>query len=133
MTLSKNVINKKCVPKFVLFNEKKIQRDSDDFLRKKIESQISTLFDPIYTNSQSSIISFDYSWFLAKKLLIFYPSLENSTTGIAILGIMPHIEIFGSTFLAHDAISLWSKKQHHCPKLPVHPVPFFFVIELVTT
>ena len=30
------------------------------------------------------MIIFDYSWFLAKTFLILYPSLENSTTGIAI-------------------------------------------------
>ena len=29
--LSKNVNNKKIVPKFVFFNEKKNQKDSDDF------------------------------------------------------------------------------------------------------
>ena len=32
-----------------------------------------------------SINSFDYSWFFAKTFLILYPSLENSTTGIAIV------------------------------------------------
>ena len=31
MILSKNVNNKKCAPKFVFFNEKKNQKDSDDF------------------------------------------------------------------------------------------------------
>ena len=29
--LSKNVNNKKCAPKLVLFNEKKIEKDSNDF------------------------------------------------------------------------------------------------------
>ena len=29
--LSKNGNNKKCAPKFVFFNEKKIEKDSDDF------------------------------------------------------------------------------------------------------
>ena len=28
---SKNVNNKKCAPKLVFFNEKKIEKDSDDF------------------------------------------------------------------------------------------------------
>ena len=40
---------------------------------------------PHYTNLQNSMISFEYSWVLAKKFLIFYPCLENSTTGIAIV------------------------------------------------
>ena len=31
MILSKNVSNKKCAPKLVFFNEKKIEKDSDDF------------------------------------------------------------------------------------------------------
>ena len=31
MILSKNVSNKKCAPKLVFFNEKKIKKDSDDF------------------------------------------------------------------------------------------------------
>ena len=29
--LSKNVDNKKCAPKFIFFNEKKIEKDSDNF------------------------------------------------------------------------------------------------------
>ena len=43
------------------------------------------LTPPHYTNSQNSMISFDYRWFLAKTFLILYPSLENSTTVIAIM------------------------------------------------
>ena len=31
MILSNNVNNKKCAPKFVFFNEKEIEKDSDDF------------------------------------------------------------------------------------------------------
>ena len=31
LILSKNVNNKKCAPKLVFFNEKKIEKDSDDF------------------------------------------------------------------------------------------------------
>ena len=31
MMLSKIVNNKKCAPKLILFNEKKIEKDSDDF------------------------------------------------------------------------------------------------------
>ena len=43
------------------------------------------LFDTLQnSNSQNSIISFDYSWFLDKNLYVRNPSLENSTTSIAI-------------------------------------------------
>ena len=31
LMLSKNVNNKKCAPKLILFNEKKIEKDSDNF------------------------------------------------------------------------------------------------------
>jgi hypothetical protein len=31
LILSKNANNKKCASKFVFFNEKKIEKDSDDF------------------------------------------------------------------------------------------------------
>jgi hypothetical protein len=43
------------------------------------------LTPPHYTNLQNSLISSDYSWLLAKNLLILYPSPENSATGIAIV------------------------------------------------
>ena len=31
LTLSKNANNKKCAPKLIFFNEKKIEKDSDNF------------------------------------------------------------------------------------------------------
>jgi len=31
LKLSKNVNNKKCAPKLIFFNEKKIEKDSDNF------------------------------------------------------------------------------------------------------
>ena len=31
MVLSKNVNNKSCAPKLIFFNEKKIEKDSDNF------------------------------------------------------------------------------------------------------
>ena len=34
--LSKKMNNKKCAPKLTFFNEKKIEKDSDDFWHKKI-------------------------------------------------------------------------------------------------
>ena len=55
------------------------------FDEKNWLSQIFSLFTPPhYNNLQNSMISFDYSWFLSQKtFLIFYPSCENSTNGIA--------------------------------------------------
>ena len=43
LMLSKNVNNKKCATKLILFNEKKIGKDSDDYLMQicKIESSES--------------------------------------------------------------------------------------------
>ena len=38
--LSKNVHNKKCAPELVFFNEKKIEKDSDNFRNKKIEMKV---------------------------------------------------------------------------------------------
>ena len=35
MMLSKNVNNKKCAPKVIFFNEKKIEKDSDEFRHRK--------------------------------------------------------------------------------------------------
>ena len=64
-------------------NNKKIWMnfDIENWLWK---SQFGTFWNLCYTNLQNSMISFDYSWFLAKTFLILYPYLGNSTTGIAI-------------------------------------------------
>ena len=75
LMLSKNVIIKKCAPKL-----------GSIFWRGKLTLKVKFwhfLTIPHYTNSQTSMVLFDYSWIL-KTLLILYPSLENSTTGIAI-------------------------------------------------
>ena len=62
-----------------------------------------------YSNSQNLIISFGYSWFLTKTFLIFYPSLENSTTSIVInvctKEINPNFKILLS-YWVHD-IQIW--------------------------
>ena len=66
--LSKNVNNKKCASRFVFFNENKIQKDSDDFWRRKLILKVRFwhfLMPPHYTNLQNSMISFNYSWFLS--------------------------------------------------------------------
>ena len=100
--LSKNVNNKKCAPEFVFFNEKKIRNIRMIFLHRKLSLKVRFwhfLTPPHYINLQNSMISFDYSWFLAK---ILFPFLENSTTGIAIfLG----MSVFG-------IISLFSQLIH---------------------
>ena len=46
--LSKNVNNKKCAPNLIFFNEKKIEKDSDNIWQKKIdfECQILVLLTP---------------------------------------------------------------------------------------
>ena len=72
--LSKNVKNKKCAPKLIFFNEKKIEKDSDDFWSRKFTLNVRFwhfLTPPHYTNLQNSMISFDFSWFLAKNLSNF--------------------------------------------------------------
>ena len=43
--LSKNVNNKKCAPKLIFFNEKKIEKDSEIFLKIDFKNQILALFD----------------------------------------------------------------------------------------
>ena len=51
-------------------NEKTNQKDSDDLWRRKLTLKVKFrhfLTPPHYTNLQNSMISFDYSWFLAKK------------------------------------------------------------------
>ena len=66
MMLSKNVNNKKCAPKLVFFNEKKIEKDSDEFVPRKLTLKFTFwpfLTPPHYTNSQNSIISFGYVGF----------------------------------------------------------------------
>ena len=79
---------KKCAPKLIFFNEKKIEKDSEDFWHRKLTLKVKFwlfLTPPHYTNSQNSIISFGYVDFLAKIFPILYPPLENSTTRITII------------------------------------------------
>ena len=68
--LSKNVNDKKCIPELIFFNEKKIEKDSDNFLRRKFTLKVKYwhFFTPPY---------FD--------IKILYPTLENSITCISIL------------------------------------------------
>ena len=62
LILSESVDNKICAPKFVLFNKKRNQKDSDDFWRTKLTLAVRSwhfLTPTHYTNSQSSMISFE--------------------------------------------------------------------------
>ena len=52
MVLSKNVNNKKCAPKLVIFNKKEIEKDSDDFWHKKLT--LKAKFWPLLTAHQTS-------------------------------------------------------------------------------
>ena len=45
MKLSKNVNNKKCAPKLIFFNEKKIEKDSDNFWHRKLTLKVKRLGD----------------------------------------------------------------------------------------
>ena len=81
--LPRNFNNKKCASKLV----KKIEKDSNDFRRRKLTLKAKCrpfLTPPHDTNSQNSIISFGYVDSYATIFLILYPLLENSTTRIAI-------------------------------------------------
>ena len=43
--LSKNINNKKCPPKLIFFNGKKIEKDSDNFLYRKLTLKVKRLGD----------------------------------------------------------------------------------------
>ena len=61
--LSKNVNNKKCAPKLIFFNEKKIEKDSDNFIHRELTLNVNIwhfLTPPHIPNSQNSIISLEY-------------------------------------------------------------------------
>ena len=58
----------------IFFNEKKNQKDSDDFWHRKLTLKVKFwyfLTAPHYSNFQNLVISFEYSWFLAKNLSNF--------------------------------------------------------------
>ena len=71
LILSKNVNNKKCAQKLKFFIEKKIEKDSDDFLHRKLtlKVKILTLFEslPLIQNSKFSNFLL-VCWFLGKNL-----------------------------------------------------------------
>ena len=74
MKLWKSHLNKKCAPNLLFFNEKKIQKDSDDFWHRKLTLKVKFwyfLTARHYSNFQNLVTSFEYSWFLAKNLSNF--------------------------------------------------------------
>ena len=72
--LSKNVDNKICASKLLVFiNEKKTEKDSDNFWDRKLTLKVKFwhfLTPPHYTNSQKKIL---VCWFLGKNISNFVP------------------------------------------------------------
>ena len=69
--LWKNFINEKCSPKLIFFNEQKLERDSNDFWHRKFTLKVQNwhfLTNFLQMETQNLVVSFDYSWFLAKNL-----------------------------------------------------------------
>ena len=79
MTVSKNVSNKKCAPKLIFFNEKKIEKDSDNFWYRKLTLKVKrlgdfALFDTSPLTQFSKFNNFLWvCWFLGKNLSNFVP------------------------------------------------------------
>ena len=106
-------------------NEKTNQKDSDDLWRRKLTLKVKFrhfLTHPHYTNLQNSMVSFDYSWFLAKNLSNFVPSLENSTIGIGITGIVPAPWHYCITEVrkASSLNSIWQFASPRCTSFQKH-------------
>ena len=81
MMLSKYVSNKKCAPKLIFFNEKKIEKDSDNFWHRKSTLKVKrlgdfALFDTSPLTQFSKFNDFLWvCWFLGKNLPNFVPSV----------------------------------------------------------
>ena len=79
LKLSKNVNNKKCAPKLIFFNEKKIEKDSDNFWCRKLTLKVKRLGDfALFDTSPMTQFSkfnnfFWVCWFLGKNLSNFVP------------------------------------------------------------
>ena len=81
MMLSKNVNNKKCAPKLIFFNEKKIEKDSDNFWYRKLTLKVGRLGDFALFDT-SPLVQFSkfknflwVCWFLGKNLSNFVPPI----------------------------------------------------------
>ena len=75
----KDVTNKKCVPKLIFFNEKKIEKYSDNFWYRKLTLKVKrlgdfALFDTSPLTQFSKFNNFLWvCWFLGKNLSNFVP------------------------------------------------------------
>ena len=118
------------ITKYVLLNwyssmKKEIEKDSDDFWRRKLTLKVEFwhfLTPPHYTNSQNSIISFGYVDFKAKIFPILYPPLENSTTRITITYIKDFENHRGYDFLNFS---------HSWLDLGNFPVPLLNIVNIL--
>ena len=74
---SKNDNNKKCAPKLIFFNEKKIEKDSDNFWHRKLTLKVTfwSHFDTFDTSPLTQFSKFNnflwVCWFLCKNLSNF--------------------------------------------------------------
>ena len=67
--LSKNVDNKKCAPKLIFFNEKKIEKDSDNFRHRKLTLKVRILpFLTSFTQLTARLKNFLRFWLLVLDL-----------------------------------------------------------------
>ena len=79
--LSKNVNNKKCAPKLIFFNEKKIEKDSDNFWCTKLTLKVGRLGDFAHFDTSPLVQLSKFKnflwlcWFLGKTLSNFIPSV----------------------------------------------------------
>ena len=79
LMLSKNVNNKKRAPKLIFFNEKKIEKDSDNFWYRKLTLKVKRLgdFALFDTSPLTQFSKFNHflwvCWFLGKNLSNFVP------------------------------------------------------------
>ena len=71
MKSAKNAFYKKGAPKLIFFNEFFFSKDSDDFWHRKFTLKVQNwhiLANCDWMETQNLVISFNYSWFLAKNL-----------------------------------------------------------------
>ena len=79
LKLSIDCFYKKCAPKQLFFNEKKNQTDPDNFWHRKFTPKVQNwhcLTNCPSLETQNSVISFDYSQFLAKNLVFQDPERQ---------------------------------------------------------
>ena len=111
--LSKNVNNKKCAPKLIFFNEKKIEKDSDNFWYRKLTLKVKrlgdfALFDTSPLTQFSKFNNFLWvCWFLGKNLSNFVPpvwKLHNPYCHIDHIVVFHGLSAFTYSFINHSWI-----------------------------